>query len=80
MGRAVYAPVGLLVGLCGLYNITAMVDHLAIICAGLVAALRPLKKYFLENAKKGLDIWEHPCYYEVTQELQGEATSPYERK
>ena len=41
VGRAVYAPVGLLVDLYGLYNILAMVDHLGGICAGLVAALRP---------------------------------------
>ena len=50
------------------------------ICGGLAAALRPLKKYFFGNVKKRLDIWGHPCYYDVTQELQGEAASPYERK
>ena len=41
VGRAVYAPVGLLADLCGLYNITAMSDHVGGICGDLVAALRP---------------------------------------
>ena len=26
--------------------------------------------------KKGLDIWELPCYIKATQELQGEAKAP----
>lgn len=35
-----------------------------------------MEKYFEKKLKKGVDILTLVCYYEATQELQGEAQAP----